>query len=142
MNPSAATVKSMKGNKRTGTRPELAVRRALWAAGLRGYRVDTKKLPGRPDIVFNRAKIAIFVHGCFWHQCPTCRRNLTPTNNAGKWAEKFRRNRERDAEKQAELESRGYRVMVVWECRIKGDLDRIVAEVGEALGEKANGRES
>lgn len=131
---SEATRRSMRGNRRKDTKPELAVRRALWAAGLRGYRVDYKNLPGRPDIVFNKQKVAIFIHGCFWHRCPTCTRNLTPTANAARWAEKFRRNQERDQRHQAELRDLGYRVLVIWECQVKADSALVCEEIRVRLG--------
>jgi DNA mismatch endonuclease (patch repair protein) len=62
----------MKANKSTGTKPELLLRKALWAAGVRGYRLHQKGIPGRPDVSLPGKKLAVFVHGCFWHQCPRC----------------------------------------------------------------------
>lgn len=122
----------MQGNRGRDTKPELNLRRALWAAGLRGYRKNVAKLPGRPDVVFGRARLAIFVHGCYWHSCPHCTRNLTPKTNAAYWQAKFATNRERDARQQAELAVKGWRVMVVWECELKA-METVVERVREAV---------
>src|SRR5687767_15564066 len=73
-----STRRSMQGNRSEGTKPELAFRKALWQAGLRGYRKNSKKLPGSPDVVFGKSKLAVFVHRCFWHGCPHCQRNRSP----------------------------------------------------------------
>jgi DNA mismatch endonuclease (patch repair protein) len=128
-----ATRKSMRGNRSYDTKPELRFRSALWAAGLRGYRKNVRKLPGKPDVVYGRAKLAIFVHGCFWHQCPHCARNRAPKANAAYWSAKFLANAERDARNVAALEALGYRVHVVWECRLKDAL-KVVEEVAALLG--------
>lgn len=114
-----ATAKSMRSNRGKDTKPEWALRRALWAAGLRGYRKNVKGLPGKPDVVFGRGKLAVFVHGCYWHQCPHCRRNRTPSTNAAYWQAKFEANRVRDERNVAELEAMGWQVLVVWECETK-----------------------
>ena len=90
----AAIKKSMKGNKRANTKPELLVRQRLRAAGLTGYRLEWK-VPGKPDIAFPGRKIAIFVNGCFWHRCPKCNPSQ-PKRNVEFWEAKFRRNIERD----------------------------------------------
>lgn len=90
----AAIKKSMKGNKRANTKPELLVRQRLRAAGLTGYRLEWK-VPGKPDIAFPGRKIAIFVNGCFWHRCPKCNPSQ-PKRNVEFWEAKFRRNVERD----------------------------------------------
>ncbi len=128
-----ATRKSMQGNRSTGTKPEERLRLALWHAGLRGYRKNVRKLPGKPDVVYGRAKLAVFVHGCFWHGCPSCTRNRSPKTNALYWSEKLSGNRERDARHTADLEAIGFRVLVFWECEIKADVDRCIAVVETAL---------
>jgi DNA mismatch endonuclease (patch repair protein) len=128
-----ATRRSMQGNRSVGTKPEEALRQALWAAGLRGYRKNVKGLPGKPDVVFGKAKVAIFVHGCYWHQCPHCQRNRTPKTNARYWHAKFNSNRERDERNQAQLLEMGYQVLVVWECKLKSELEAILAEVRVAV---------
>ena len=132
---SEGTRRAMRGNVSRDTLVELKLRRALWAAGLRGYRKNYKQLPGKPDIVFTKAKLAIFVHGCFWHRCPHCTRNLTPTANNAYWTAKFARNIERDQRRITELEGLGYRVLIVWECQVAGDLAGVVAMLSSELKE-------
>ena len=99
------------------TAPEMTVRRALHAAGLR-YVLHPKSLPGRPDLVFPRFGVALFVHGCFWHG-HDCRAGRLPSTNAEFWRAKIEGNRQRDARKAADLKSRGWRVLCVWECETK-----------------------
>lgn len=97
------------------TPPELRVRRLLHRLGYR-FRIHRKDLPGTPDIVLPRHKLAIFVHGCFWHRHDGCRRATTPKTRTVFWADKFARNTERDTRKANELRSAGWRVGVIWEC--------------------------
>lgn len=104
----------MLANVGKGTHPEVTFRRALRAAGARGYRLNHRAEGVRPDIVFTRQKVAVFVHGCFWHRCMTCRHPL-PRSNREFWLAKFRRNRQRDRRKRAVLERAGWRVVEVWE---------------------------
>jgi DNA mismatch endonuclease, patch repair protein len=108
----------MQANRAVSAR-ELAFRRALWRVGVRGYRV-TSQLPGRPDIVFPRLKLAVFVHGCFWHACPTCTLP-SPRANAAFWHEKFIANRRRDSAAEEALRSRGWTPIIVWEHEIRPD---------------------
>ncbi len=100
-----------------GTKPELVLRRFLFAEGFR-YRKNYKKLPGRPDIVFIKKKIAIFVHGCFWHQHKNCKITNKPRSNTLFWKEKFAKNLERDKRNQKDLREMGWRPKVIWECEI------------------------
>lgn len=100
------------------TGPELAVRRAAHALGLR-FRLNRRDLPGRPDLVFPKHRVALFVHGCFWHQHPGCRRARVPQARPEYWIEKLRRNVERDAAVGPALEAMGWHPVVVWECEIK-----------------------
>lgn len=100
-----------------GMKPEMAVRQLVHGMGYR-YRLHRKGLPGKPDLVFGPRKAVIFVHGCFWHQ-HDCQDGHRPKSNTGYWDEKLRRNVERDARVQAELEEMGWRVLVVWECEAK-----------------------
>ncbi len=104
------------GARNTG--PEMALRLALREAGLPGYRLHYKKVPGRPDIAFVGRRVAIFVHGCFWHGCPHCR-PARPKSNTGFWDQKLDRNRARDKRKAAELRRGGWQVITIWECRLK-----------------------
>lgn len=115
---SPAVRKSMQGNKGKDTKPELAVRKMLREAGYPGYRLQWKKAPGKPDIAYPGRKIAIFVNGCFWHRCPKCNLPI-PKTHPEYWAEKFRRNVERDQRKIEELELAGWKVLTIWECDLK-----------------------
>lgn len=101
----------------TDTRPELIVRRLLHKLGYR-YRLHAKKLPGRPDIIFPGRRAAIFVHGCFWHR-HNCIYAYTPKSRSEFWLRKFARNVERDAENQRQLDSAGWRILILWECEIE-----------------------
>ena len=100
------------------TVPERKVRSLLHRLGFR-FSLRSQKLPGRPDIVLKSRNTAIFVHGCFWHRHPGCRFATTPATRAEFWAEKFRRNRERDAANEARLRQAGWEVLTVWECETK-----------------------
>lgn len=115
---SLATRKSMQGNKRRDTKPEIKVRQMLRAMGFTGYRCDWKKAPGRPDVAFVGRKKAIFVMGCFWHRCPVCNLSV-PKKNVEYWEEKFARNRERDERNLAALAEQGWDVLVLWEHQLK-----------------------
>jgi DNA mismatch endonuclease (patch repair protein) len=97
------------------TKPELFVRSYLHALGFR-FRLHDKQLPGRPDLVLRKHKVAIFVHGCFWHQHQGCANANIPASNRVFWGKKLRENRERDARQIAALLKDGWRVGVVWEC--------------------------
>lgn len=136
------TVKSMKGNKGRGTKPELAVRKALREAGYPGYRLNWKGASGHPDICYPGRRVAVFVNGCFWHQCPVCRPHL-PKHNSDYWIPKLRRNVERDAEKTAALEAEGWIVVTVWECEMKRDPVGTVSRIVSVLdATRARGRSS
>lgn len=112
------------------TGPELAVRRALRAAGL-GYRLGGGGLPGRPDVTMAGRRVALFVHGCFWHGHDCARGARLPKANGDYWRAKIDRNRARDARVQAALEAAGWRVLTVWECALRepGWDARLVAAV-------------
>lgn len=115
---SLSTRKSMQGNKRRDTKPEIMVRRMLREMGFPGYRCDWKKAPGRPDVAFVGRRRAIFIMGCFWHRCPVCNLSV-PKKNVDYWEAKFARNRERDARNLATLEEMGWKVLVLWEHQLK-----------------------
>ena len=97
----------MRANRARDTGPERRLRQALREARLGGYRLNWRKAPGRPDIAYPGRKVAIFVHGCYWHHCPRCYPNL-PKSNPEFWARKFELNRERDARKRRDLEAIGW----------------------------------
>lgn len=101
------------GNKTTEARLATALR----AAGVRGWRRHLA-LPGRPDFTFRREKVCVFVHGCFWHGCSRCYR--MPRTNSTFWALKVEKNRARDHRVARILRLRGYRVLTIWECDLRG----------------------
>lgn len=103
-----------------GTSAELTVRKLLHALGHR-FRVHNRDLPGSPDIANRSRKWAVFVHGCFWHRHPGCKRTTKPSRNREFWLQKFKANIARDVRVQAALQEAGYRVVVVWECETKDD---------------------
>ena len=107
------------------TKPEIALRRKLFAKGLR-FRTRLK-LPGRPDIVFTRARLAIFVDGCFWHGCP--QHGTIPKSNSDYWTTKIRGNQARDIEVKAALEAEGWRVIRYWDHEIRENIDRVADEI-------------
>ena len=111
----------MSRNKARNTKPELNLRRSLYADGVRGYRLNWKKAPGTPDIAFPGKKIAIFINGCYWHRCPHCELPL-PKTNTEFWEEKFDKNIKRDKKKEKELLDLGWIVLVFWECKIKTNM--------------------
>lgn len=101
------------------TKPEICVRKILHKLGYR-FRLQRKDLPGNPDIVLSKYKTVIFVHGCFWHGCPTCRRaQIRPQTNQDYWNRKLDRTLERDKETLIALHNLGWRVLIVWECETK-----------------------
>lgn len=108
----------MSGIRGKDTKPEMAVRRALHAAGLR-FRLHRRDLPGAPDVVMPGRKIAIFVHGCFWHHHAGCRYAKMPATRPEFWKDKLGKNAERDRRNIDQLLSMGWRVLVVWECAIR-----------------------
>jgi DNA mismatch endonuclease (patch repair protein) len=100
------------------TKPEMAIRSALHRCGFR-FRVHKRDLPGRPDLVLARYRVAIFVHGCFWHG-HNCNLFKVPATRTSFWLKKIDRNRKRDAKSIADLQEMGWRVIVLWECALKG----------------------
>lgn len=108
----------MAGIRNGNTKPEMALRRALHARGLR-FRLHDRKLPGRPDIVLPRFRAVIFVHGCFWHRHEGCRFASTPKTRADFWQTKFVANFQRDVHNVKDLLRVGWRVLIIWECALK-----------------------
>jgi DNA mismatch endonuclease (patch repair protein) len=125
------------------TKPELALRKALFARGFR-YRVNDTKMPGKPDIVLPKYKTVIFVHGCFWHKHEGCKYAYTPKTNTKFWVDKINSNAERDKTNLQKLTALGWNVLTVWECEIrhkyKHDItplvDRIEAAILEQIPKK------
>jgi DNA mismatch endonuclease (patch repair protein) len=129
--PSPERSATMRAVKSRDTAPERAVRKLL--AGIaRGYRLHRADLPGTPDIVYGRRKLAIFVHGCFWHGHDCARGARAPKTNAEYWRGKIARNRARDARVAEELRELGWRTLVVHECALKNP-DALSAQLGAAL---------
>jgi len=112
------------------TEAEFILRRALWRHGLR-YRLHVK-LPGSPDLAFVRAKVAVFVDGCFWHACPGHYR--APVQNADFWRHKIQQNIARDRRVDGELATLGWIVVRVWEHELRGDLEGAVRIISDAIG--------
>lgn len=115
----------MSGIKGRNTRPEMLVRAYLHAQGLR-FRLHRKDLPGSPDVVLPKYRVAIFVHGCFWHRHVGCKYTTSPSTRQEFWQQKFAGNIARDQRNQAALLEVGWRVLIIWECglRTKADLDQ------------------
>ena len=101
------------------TKPEMIVRKYLFSRGLR-FRIQVRKLPGRPDIVLPKYKTVIFVDGCFWHGHEGCKYYRLPKSNVDFWKAKIERNKARDVRSEAELAETGWRVIRIWECDIRG----------------------
>jgi DNA mismatch endonuclease, patch repair protein len=108
--------------KGRNTKPELLIRKALHALGLR-YRLHDRRLPGHPDMVFPRYQCAVFVHGCFWHQ-HHCHLVKKPGTRVAFWEEKLAANKARDQRAISALQSDGWRLVIVWECALRGTTKR------------------
>ncbi|GAB3271424.1 very short patch repair endonuclease [Sinomonas notoginsengisoli] len=129
--PSWATTpavrKTMLGNRSRDTAPELRVRRAVHAMGLR-YRVDRRPEPAlrrTADLVFTRARVAVFIDGCYWHGCPE--HYIEPASNVDYWRPKIARNRERDIETTAALAASGWQVLRFWSHEDPGQVAEAIA---------------
>ena len=116
--------------KGRNTSPEIKLRRALWHKGLR-YRINVTKLPGKPDIVFARAKVAVFVDGDFWHGKKLSAARLEQMSDY--WRNKISRNVARDADNNALLTQTGYSVLRFLESEVKGDLDRVFDQITQSV---------
>lgn len=114
----SAVMRAVKGKN---TKPEIAVRKLIWAAGHR-YRLNARDLPGAPDIVMRPRKAAVFVHGCFWHGHDCKRGARMPKANAAYWRAKIARNMARDKAALAALKKQGWRALVIWECQMKDEV--------------------
>jgi DNA mismatch endonuclease, patch repair protein len=126
---SEAVRASMRSNRSRDTQPEIALRRAVWALGLR-YKVAARPLSEvrrTADLVFTRAKVAVFLDGCFWHGCPEHHR--APAANSHYWSAKVARNRARDAEVDSLLTTAGWQVIRIWEHEDPVDAASHVAEI-------------
>lgn len=123
----------MSGIRAKDTKPELNLRRALHARGLR-FRLHVRELPGRPDIVLPRHRAVILVHGCFWHRHNGCRYCYSPGSNPEFWKLKFAGTVGRDQKNHADLLALGWRVATVWECALSPkEIDATCATVMQWL---------
>lgn len=123
----------MSHNRAKNTGPERRLRICLWRQGFR-YKINDKRLPGRPDIVLPMYRTVIFVHGCFWHGHKDCKYYTVPKTNTAFWVAKVARNQERDQEVWRKLEAKGWSVIIVWECQLKKanleeTIDRVSGEI-------------
>lgn len=119
--------------RRRDTKPELALRTALRARGLRGYRIDRKSLPGRPDVSFGRARVAVFVDGSFWHGHPTA---YTPGKSGAYWDEKIAGNIARDRAADEALHAIGWKVLRFWDFEVRRELDACADHVVAAVTQR------
>lgn len=129
----------MRRVKARDTGPELRLRRLLRDMGHGGYRLHRRDLPGRPDVAFVGRRIALFVHGCFWHGHECERGARAPKANAAYWTAKIGRNRARDAAALAALAAAGWRAEVVWECEMRTDA-ALRARLAALLAPPSRGR--
>ena len=114
--------------KGKGTKPEEIVCKYLFSQGFR-YRKNDKRLPGTPDIVLPKYKTVIFVNGCFWHGHAGCKYFVWPKNNEEFWKKKIEANIFRDQKKTKALEEQGWKVIVVWECKLKKDAELALSKI-------------
>lgn len=112
------------------TSPEMKIRKLLFSKGIRGYRI-TSKLPGKPDIVFPRKRVAVFIDGCFWHKCPV--HFQEPETRKEFWMGKINRNVERDQIINQKLEEAGWKVIRIWEHQVRENSELVVDEIIECL---------
>jgi DNA mismatch endonuclease, patch repair protein len=122
------------------TRPEMVVRRQVFAAGYR-YRLHAVNLPGKPDLVFPGRHKAIFVHGCFWHRHLGCSFSRMPKSRVEFWTVKLEGNRARDARNEAALRTLGWSFLTVWECEL-GDMDSLLHRITAFLETSKRGHPS
>lgn len=130
----------MSGIRGTNTKPELAIRKELFARGYR-YRLHDKKLPGKPDMVFPKYRAIILVHGCFWHR-HGCHLFKWPSTRPEFWRNKINGNVERDKKQEKEILDQGWRILIIWECALKGKEKRTLDEVASISEEFLSGKET
>jgi DNA mismatch endonuclease (patch repair protein) len=112
----------------TNTKPERLIRSALFKRGFR-FRIHRKDLPGKPDIVLSKYKTAIFVHGCFWHLHNACNEGRIPKSRVEYWKPKLLRNIERDKIHLKSLQLLEWKVLVIWECEIESNLEKVIRDI-------------
>lgn len=131
---SSAVTRSMQGNKASGTKPELVLRRALRSARIKGLRFNVKGLPGRPDVALPGQMLALFLNGCYWHRCPYCALPM-PKGNRAYWTKKFAANKLRDKKKRRRLWGLGYRILTIWECQLKASEPKVIRRINAKLSQ-------
>ena len=120
--------RNMSAIKSKNTKPEITLRKLLHSMGYR-FRLHRKDLPGSPDIVLPKYKTVIFVHGCFWHRHENCKYATTPKTRKEFWEKKFRENINRDNLNQANLSLKGWKIIIIWECQLKGDKKKLTRDL-------------
>lgn len=123
------------------TSPELRVRSTLHRLGFR-FRLHRRDLPGSPDIVLPKYRTVVFVHGCFWHRHPDCKRATLPRQNREFWRKKLSRNVQRDEEAQARLKALGWRVIVLWTCELRCSNEKLSEYLSTLIKEGSNSRDA
>ena len=119
--------------KSRNTKPEVKLRNILWLRGIRGYRINAK-LFGRPDIVFPKSRVAVFIDGCFWHRCPQC--FIRPSTNRKFWDKKISGNVRRDREVNRILKKDGWKVIRIWEHLIRTNINTCYMIIVRELGKR------
>ena len=125
----------MRSVKSSNTKPELLLRRRLWAIGMRGWRINRTDLPGKPDIVFGPARVAVFVDGAFWHGHPT---KYWPGRCGPYWDKKIQRNMLRDREVDQRLAKDGWSVIRAWDFQVEKDLDDVVQRIQTTVAKRSS----
>lgn len=124
--------KNMAKIRSKNTKPEMLLRSALFNKGLR-YRIHDKELPGKPDLVFSKFRTVIFVNGCFWHLHDGCRDGRIPSSRIEYWKPKLTRNVQRDIENYYRLEALGWKIIVIWECDIEKNIEKVSNDIFDRL---------
>jgi DNA mismatch endonuclease (patch repair protein) len=132
--------RTMRAVPSKNTSAEVALRQALSSAGIRGYRLHVKDVPGNPDVVFRKQRVVVFVDGCFWHGCPKCRRE--PGSNQTYWKMKVQRNRDRDELVNWQCKNAGWRVMRVWEHEVHSAPAKLATTMQQLLSPTRRGSPS
>jgi DNA mismatch endonuclease (patch repair protein) len=126
----AARSRTMAAVRSQNTKPEVALRKALWGAGIKGYRLHYPII-GNPDVVFTRPRLVVFVDGCFWHGCPQCFR--MPKTHKEYWEPKIAKNVARDEKVNRQLHDEGWQVLRLWEHEIRNELPACIERIAHSL---------